>query len=316
MQPDVSFVIAAYNAELTLGRAIDSALAQQGVSVEVVVVDDRSTDGTLEIARAHSDPRVRVVALKSNCGPGGARNAGLDAALGRWVAVLDSDDTVRPERLAAMIACAEKRGAAMAVDNLEVIREDGTTLDVMFSGDFLEGLGQLSLADFIAGNLVFESTFNFGYMKPIFLRGYLDGHGLRYDESLRIGEDYVLLASALARGGGCAVEPAVGYSYHVLQGSISRVLKLPHVEAMQRADRIFAEVNSLDVAAREAFTLRTRSLEQAATFLSLVEHIKSRSPLKAVRTALGNPSAVRHLRMPIAVRLQRLAQQFASRSGR
>ena len=103
MQPDVSFVIAAYNAEPTLSRAIDSALAQRGVSVEVVVVDDCSTDGTLVLARAYTDPRVRVIALERNSGPGGARNAGLDAAQGRWVAVLDSDDTVRPERLAAMI---------------------------------------------------------------------------------------------------------------------------------------------------------------------------------------------------------------------
>lgn len=316
MQPDVSFVIAAYNAEPTLSRAIDSALAQRGVSVEVVVVDDCSTDGTLVLARAYTDPRVRVIALERNSGPGGARNAGLDAAQGRWVAVLDSDDTVRPERLAAMITRAERQGAVMAVDNIEVIREDGTPAETMFSEIFLEQLAELSLGDFIDSNLVFETTFNFGYMKPIFLRGYLEKHGLGYDESLRIGEDYILLASALARGGRCIVEPAVGYAYHVLQGSISRVLELHHIEAMQRADRAFAEVNSLDPKTLAAFTRRARSLEQAATFLSLVAHIKSRSPLKAVRTALGNPAAVRHLRMPIAVRLRRVAEQFASRSGR
>ena len=83
MQPDVSFVIAAYNAEATLGRAIDSALAQEGVAVEVIVVDDCSSDATLDVARSYADPRVRVVALQLNRGPGGARNAGLDAARGR-----------------------------------------------------------------------------------------------------------------------------------------------------------------------------------------------------------------------------------------
>ena len=90
MQPDVSFVIAAHNAEATLMRAIDSALSQRGVSVEVIVVDDCSTDGTLSLARSHGDARVRVLALEANRGPGGARNAGLDAACGRWVAILDS----------------------------------------------------------------------------------------------------------------------------------------------------------------------------------------------------------------------------------
>jgi len=316
MRPDVSFVIAAYNAEVTLGRAIDSALAQRGVTVEVIAVDDRSPDATLALARSYDDARVRVVALEKNRGPGGARNAGLDAARGRWVAVLDSDDAVLPGRLAAMIARAEQSSAEMAVDNIAVIREDGTPPEVMFPERYLEELADLTLADFIGGNAVFESTFNFGYMKPIFLLEYLKHHGLRYDEELRIGEDYILLASALANGGRCAVEPAVGYAYHVRSGSISRVLELHHIEAMQRADAAFEASSTLDDEARKAFTRRTRSLSQAASFLSLVEHIKQRSPLKAIRTALGDPAAVRHLRMPIAVRLRRVARQFAYRPGK
>ncbi|CAN7513061.1 glycosyltransferase family 2 protein [Aminobacter sp. LjRoot7] len=315
MQPDVSFVIAAYNAEPMLGRAIDSALAQEGVTVEVIVVDDCSSDATLDVARSYSDPRVRVVALETNRGPGGARNAGLDAAQGRWVAVLDSDDAVLPGRLAAMIGRAEAGSAAMAVDNIVVVHEDGRPQEVMFAEIYLEKLGNLTLADFIGGNVVFETTFNFGYMKPIFLREYLEANELRYDEDLRIGEDYILLASALARGGGCAVEPTVGYAYHVRNGSISRVLELHHVEAMQRADATFEATNRLEGEAKKAFTRRARSLSQAASFLSLVTHIKQRSPLKAVRTALGDPAAVRHLRMPIEVRLRRFARQFAYRSG-
>ncbi|PWK75804.1 glycosyltransferase family 2 protein [Aminobacter sp. AP02] len=316
MQPDVSFIIAAYNAEATLRRAIDSALAQRSVSVEVIVVDDCSSDATLALARSHADHRVRVLPLKANRGPGGARNAGLDAARGRWVAVLDSDDAVLPDRLAAMISRAERSDAQMVVDNIEVIREDGAQPEVMFPGGYLEKLAELSLADFIGGNIVFESAFNFGYMKPIFSRRYLDERGLRYDEDLRIGEDYILLASALARGGRCTVEPAVGYAYHVRSGSISRVLEHHHVEAMERADAAFEASNPLDPQARKAFTRRARSLRQAATFLSLVEHIKQRSPLKAMRTALGDPAAVRHLRMPIAVRLRRVARQFAYRAGK
>ncbi|GAA2835690.1 succinoglycan biosynthesis protein ExoO [Aminobacter aminovorans] len=311
MQPDVSFVIAAYNAEATLGRAIDSALAQQGVTVEVIVVDDCSSDATIALARAYADPRVRVVALEKNRGPGGARNAGLDAALGRWVAVLDSDDAVLPDRLSAMIGRADAGSAAIAVDNIVVVHDDGRPSEVMFAESYLEKLGNLTLADFISSNVVFEATFNFGYMKPIFLREYLQANELRYDENLRIGEDYILLASALARGGICAVEPAVGYAYHVRNGSISRVLELHHVEAMQRADATFAARNRLEGEAQKAFTRRARSLSQAASFLSLVTHIKQRSPLKAVRTALGDPAAVRHLRMPIEVRLRRLARQFA-----
>lgn len=316
MQPDVSFVIAAYNAEETLARAIDSALAQRGVSVEVIVVDDCSSDRTLALAQSYADARVRVVPLERNGGPGAARNAGLDAARGRWVAVLDSDDSVLPDRLSAMISRAEAQDAAMAVDNLVVIRQDGTAVEQMFASGALEQFPELTLARYIGGNLLFEGTFNFGYMKPIFLRGYLDDNHLRYDENLRIGEDFILLASALAKGGRCVVEPSVGYAYHVRSGSISRVLEPRHVEAMQHADAHFERVNRLDGEARLAFTRRRRSLSRAATFLSLVQHIKSRSPLKAMRTALRDPSAIGHLRMPIAVRLRRVAEQFAGRPGR
>src|SRR5882757_1968693 len=77
VQPDVSFVIAAYNAAATLDRAIAGAIAQRGVGVEIIVVDDQSRDNTLEVARAYPQDIVRVVALTANRGPGAARNAGL-----------------------------------------------------------------------------------------------------------------------------------------------------------------------------------------------------------------------------------------------
>ncbi|WP_258605132.1 glycosyltransferase family 2 protein [Mesorhizobium sp. AR10] len=316
MQPDVTFVIAAYNAEATLDRAIASAIAQKGVTVEIIVVDDKSRDLTLDVARSYPEDVVRVVALPANRGPGGARNAGLDLAKGRWVAVLDSDDAVYPDRISAMIARAEKAGAEIAVDNLQVVREDGVLEDAMFPTEYLEGLREISLADYIAGNVVFASKFNLGYLKPIFQRRFLNENGLRYDENLIIGEDYILLADALAKGGKCVVEPTTGYVYHIRTGSISRVLELHHIEAMRKADAAFAETHSMDAEAQAAFARRSRSLRTAASFLSLVHHIKARSPLKAIRTALSDPAAVRHMSMPIAVRLRRVAAQFAVGMGR
>lgn len=310
MQPDVSFVIAAYNAEASIARAVESALAQQDVSVEVVVVDDCSSDGTLEIVRSFASDKVRVVALDSNRGPGSARNAGLARSSGRWIAVLDSDDSVHPERLRRMIDRAETAGAQITVDNLEVIRETDARREIMFAAADLEARHELGLADFIAANIMFETTFSFGYMKPVFERAFLERHELAYDEALRIGEDYILLASALASGGRCAVEPSVGYAYHIRGGSISRVLHLHHVEAMLRADAAFVRAHRLDAETQVAQARRTRSLEQAASFLLLVQHLKAGSPLRAAGTALRNPASLRHLRMPIAARLSRLASSL------
>jgi len=316
VQPDVSFVIAAYNAERTLDRAVASAMAQKDVSLEIIIVDDHSGDMTLDVANSYPRDIVRVVALARNRGPGGARNAGLDAARGRWIAVLDSDDAVYPGRMCAMIARAEKAGAQIAVDNIQVVSEDGTPEATMFPAEYLQGLKEISLASYIAGNVVFESKFNLGYLKPIFLRRFLNENGLRYDENLIIGEDYILLAEALANGGKCVVEPATGYIYHIRTGSISRVLELHHVEAMRKADAAFAGAHFMDTEAKAAFARRSRSLRKAASFLSLVQHIKARSPLKAIRTALSDPAAVGHMSMPIAVRLRRVAAQFAVGAGR
>jgi succinoglycan biosynthesis protein ExoO len=307
MQPDVTFLIAAFNAEGTLRRAIESALAQRGVSVEVVVVDDCSSDRTVEIAARFPRDLVRLVELDKNRGPGGARNAGLDVATGRWVAVLDSDDTIHPDRLARMLRRAEAAGAEIVVDNLEIVHEGMSTGEPMFAPDHLQALDGLSLADLIGTSLLFESAFSYGYMKPVFERRFLRDAGLRYDEALRIGEDYIFLASALARGGCCAIEPNAGYRYHVRAGSISRVLDLHHVEAMLQADAAFLSRYDLDAPALAAQARRTRSLCRGASFLSLVRHLKQRAPLKAAGVALRDPAALGHLRMPIAARLRRLS---------
>ena len=256
MQPDVSVVIAAYNAEEGVARAIRSALSQVGVTVEVVVVDDQSTDATVKIVRGFAGDGVRLVALTRNVGPGGARNAGLDVATGRWIAILDSDDTLLPDRLARMIALGESRQAQVVVDNLEVVQEGATTGDVMFPTGFLSAIEEINLADFIRSNILFKTTFNFGYMKPIFDREFLVRQAVRYEESLRIGEDYIFLASVLAKGGKCVVDPGTGYLYHIRQASISRVLEPRHVASMREADIRFEKQHVITGKARDAFDLR------------------------------------------------------------
>lgn len=315
-EPDITFLIAAFNAEDTIGETITSALAQRDVDVEVLVVDDGSHDRTPEIAMGWPDDRVRVVALTENTGPGGARNAGLANARGRWIAVLDADDTVRPERSARMIARAEQVGAEIAVDNLEIRREGDMPHAPMFDPAHLSSLSEMTLADFIASNRLFETTFNYGYMKPIIARRFVDEHVLRYDEKLRIGEDYLFLATAMAEDGRCVIEPSAGYIYNIRAGSISRVLRIEDVEAMLAADVLFERSHELEPAARAAFRSRKRSLRHAVAFLLLVQHLKTRAPLKAIRAAMRDPMALRHLRMPIRARIERIATPLRpSRAG-
>ncbi|MGF0538953.1 glycosyltransferase family 2 protein [Agrobacterium sp. ES01] len=305
-RPDISFVIAAYNAQDTLARAIDSALAQTGVTVEVIVVDDCSADGTVALAEGYADPRVTLLQQAHNQGPAAARNAGISAARGRWIAVLDADDEVRPGRLRRMIDRAAVENADIVVDNLDVVPMDGGPAKPMFAERHLQGIHLLSLANFIQSNIIFRATYNYGYMKPIFARRFLLRHQLCFDESLKIGEDYMLLASALACGGRCAVEPLAGYIYHLWQGSISRVLEAHHLDAMLASDRLFLDRFTLHGAAAKAQRLRTRSLIEARSFITLIGEIKNRSIGGVLKTAIGHPRALRHLKMPLAVRVNRI----------
>jgi succinoglycan biosynthesis protein ExoO len=310
MSIDVTFLIAAFNAEETIARAIGSALAQESVDVEVLIVDDCSADATLAIAESFPGERVRVIRLGSNRGPGGARNAGLDAARGRWIAVLDADDTVRPDRAARLLQCAAETASEVVVDNLDVTDEATGAATPMFGIERLQAMPEMMLADFIAGNLLFEQKFSLGYMKPVIRRDFLERYALRYVETIRIGEDYLFLASALARGGRCTVEPEPFYAYHIRPGSISRVLELRHVEAMLEADKAFLREHTLDPAALRAQARRTRNLHKAASYLSLVGHLKDRAALKAAATAIRDPAAIRLLGMPISVRLRRVMRPF------
>ncbi len=111
--PEISVVIPCYNAERFVGEAVESALGQRGVRHEVIVVDDGSTDGSpavLEGFRRHI-----VLIRQENRGEGGARNRGITAARGRYLAFLDADDWWDPSFLEQMHAAIRKcPGAGLA----------------------------------------------------------------------------------------------------------------------------------------------------------------------------------------------------------
>ena len=94
----ISVIIPAYNAEKFIGEAIESALNQTRPAKEIVVVDDASTDRTVEIARSFGD-RVQVLVNAKNSGPGHSRNAGVAASTGDYLAFLDADDKWLSEHL-------------------------------------------------------------------------------------------------------------------------------------------------------------------------------------------------------------------------
>jgi glycosyltransferase involved in cell wall biosynthesis len=109
--PEVTVVIPTRDRRSLLLRTLRSALAQEGVPLEIVVVDDGSSDDTRTAVEALGDNRLRLIRHERPRGVAGARNAGIAAASGEWVAFLDDDDLWAPHKLRTQLAVAAERGA-------------------------------------------------------------------------------------------------------------------------------------------------------------------------------------------------------------
>ncbi len=126
----VSVVIPSYNHAPFVAEAVSSVLTQSEPDLALIVVDDGSTDESLEILAGFTDPRLRVITQR-NQGAHAAINRGLEQARGRYLAILNSDDVYHPQRLKKIIAVLESdAGIGLAGSFIEVIDSRGQTLGV------------------------------------------------------------------------------------------------------------------------------------------------------------------------------------------
>lgn len=206
----VSVVIPAYNAERTLAEAIQSILDQTYSPLEVVVVDDGSTDGTEAVARRFGAP-VRYVRQK-NAGPSAARNTGLAQARGEYVTFVDSDDAFRPERVAVLVKALRQASPAAVFAATDGWLWDGEQYVHRFTLSHPTP-GERSLTDFldynrtIVGILARRSVL-------------LDVGGFQPD--LWRSEDYHLWIRLLAAGHTYVYVPEPLYLYRLQLGTLSR----------------------------------------------------------------------------------------------
>lgn len=131
--PKITVVIPAYNAAWCVARAIDSVLGQSWPDYELVVVDDGSTDDTARVLDSYG-AAIRVV-RQPNAGLSAARNAGIAAAKGEWVAFLDADDWWLPEKLAAQMALIGREpDVGFCSTAARIVSPDGEQLEVWPDG--------------------------------------------------------------------------------------------------------------------------------------------------------------------------------------
>jgi len=316
-RPVVSVITANYNGARHLGEAIRSVLDQTLGALELIVVDDASTDASVAVVEAAAalDPRVRLIVQPGNAGPGAARNRALAEARGRFVAVFDSDDLMAPDRLARLVRRAEADGTEMVADNLLAFEDGAAGAGRPFlPGKAFPAPRWITLADVIASSRMYARSPGLGYLKPLVRAEAWRAAGARYDETLRIGEDYDLLLRLLAKGLRLRFEPACLYRYRRHAASISHSLKREQVEAMLRADAAFvAEANDLPPAVRKAQAARRRSLERALAYDEVIQRLKRRDVVGGLGRALRAPAIWPLLTMPVTARLKRIAARRAPR---
>lgn len=291
--PQVAIVIAAYCAKDTILRALKSACGQT-VPVEIVVVDDCSTDDTYQIALnyAQDDPRIQVIRQSENTGPAGARNTGISATTAPWIAVLDSDDYMAPDRIARLLDQAE--GYDLLADDIYKVQDTdlGATDNRLWSREDF-GHFDISFAKFVEGNRRnrYGDRGELGFVKPLMRRAFLEKHGLSYAKDLRLAEDYLLYAKALAAGAHFRMIDPCGYFAVFRENSLSSEHSTKDLRAIVDADAALAHHTALSQSDRHILKKHKLDVQKEWAWRSLIDAVKGRD-WKTVATLSVQPPAV------------------------
>jgi succinoglycan biosynthesis protein ExoO len=311
--PDVSLIMANYNGARHLTAAIQSAIGQTLKSWELLLVDDASTDDSVGKAEreAGGDPRIRIIVQKRNRGPAAARNRALENARGRWIAVFDSDDLMLPQRLELLLQRARTDRAAIVADNLLLFSATSRPRPFLTNRLSREP-SWIGLADFIESNCLYSRNPDLGYLKPMIRADIVRAGSVRYDEELRIGEDYNFLARLMAQGHRLRLEPSSLYLYRKHEKSISHRLTANDITALLGAERRFLEQGGAgSPQVIKALKRRQRSLQSLLIYDDAIMSIKNGNPMRAVGHALSRPHIWPLLTQPITVRVKRLAAKLS-----
>lgn len=287
-QATITVIIAAYNAEATIARAVRSALAEPEVA-EVVVVDDASRDGTLAAARMADDGsgRLKVLAQDANAGPAAARNRAIAASTAPWMTVLDADDFLLPGRMKGLL---EGTGAAdLVADDMWQVPEDnvdGPRHSLI--NNRMQLPRAISLQDFVLSNVssTMRERTELGFIKPLMRRGLLAQHGIAYKENMRLGEDYELYTRALAHGARMVLLPAQGYVSVVRPNSLSARHTEHDLLQLRDCNLELAKIPSLTAEDKAALHRHYLSVDCRLQWRRMISAVKARNPVAALKCLL------------------------------
>jgi succinoglycan biosynthesis protein ExoU len=312
--PEICVIIAARNAEATVAAAVASALRQPEVA-EIIVVDDASTDRTGAVAEDAGDGsgRLKILRFTHNVGPAAARNAAIATSTAPLLCVLDADDYFLDGRLGRLLSA--PRTWDLIADDIVMVRGS----DASAAAALVTGPGQpqpLSLEAFVTGNIGRAGAYRreLGFLKPLIRRAFLEGAGLRYDERLRLGEDYALYVEALAAGAVFAVTAPCGYVAVERSDSLSAQHRTDDLAAVLAFDAAMLARRDLDPGVRAALRLHRGATRRKWQHRRILDQRRARGYAAAMGEFLRAPGAWRYiLAETLAAKAARLIPGLAQR---
>lgn len=243
MDEQISIIVPVYNAAKTLPRCVQSLTGQTYRNLEILLVNDGSKDDSLAVCRnlAEQDDRIRVID-KANGGVSSARNAGLDAAVGKFVMFCDSDDWVEPDWCAAMVENCGENDLTIC----EIVRTD---IPAQAEKPELEIRERREL---LHAPLLMCAVWN-----KIYLRSVIESNHLRFPQQLSLGEDFAFVLSYV-----CAIDGKLRYYHRELyhyddsnEDSLSR--KAPSLEQCDSFYRLITDaMETLGATDEESIAVR------------------------------------------------------------
>ena len=264
----VSVIVAAYNAEKSLGRCVEALLAQRLGDIEVVLVDDGSSDGTGGICDGYARRDDRVRALhQPNRGCGAARNSGARVARGEYIGFADADDWIEPEMYSLLYSRAIAAGADIAM--CDYFRERGgserraSRVDPAFLG--VESFNKDTMAREPRKRSFFGAVVCWN---KIFRREFYEST-VSFAEDISIAEDVPAVFKALARARRiCAVDRKL-YHYHAVGESSSRVRDRRAMDVFAAFDILVSDMVENDYGMFRGFAIRSAASDALHHFKSI-----------------------------------------------
>lgn len=216
-QPLVSIIVPVYNAEIYLGPCLERLRSQTWPDLEIILVNDGSTDGSGQLcaAAARVDGRIRFLD-RPNGGVSAARNAALAAAKGDYLQFSDSDDLLTPDATETLVRAAQVTGADLVISHF--FRVDG---EKQAQRGHIKGERLLTRQEFAQEMVKAPANYYYGALwNKLYRRSIVEKQGLRFEEGVSWSEDFLFNLEYLRHVRLVAAVPKPLYYYHKRPGSL------------------------------------------------------------------------------------------------